>query len=443
MTLAKNPSSPPLVTPYGFGSVHMSPLPSTRQQLVKVPQVPCLYRHSLSRKYYGIKKVGGKRKEHSLRTTDRKLAERRLKDWIATLGKVDREVERLSVREMLHKLQKANLGKAPKTRATDASITKKFKQTWPFDLDMRISDVRTSHLNEWLALHENRLKNTSYNRYVGFLKQLFAIAVDDKVIAESPVDKLKTPWKRPQTPKRHVPTIAQFEAIVAHIRDQPLSDTAEVTADFVEFLGLAGVGQAEASALIWKDIDWQKERIWIRRQKTQKVYYVPFYPHLKPLLNRLNNKKPRSCSPQARVFAIKDAKKALSGACTRLGFSPAFSQRNIRQSLIQRLWQAGVDVKLISKWQGHQDGGRLILDTYTEVFGSGDEQYVEGQLAKLERKAPNPPVPNMALGWVNTSTKLSYEEKELRKLWDFEPARPVRTGMLVWNERLQGWNVER
>ena len=70
----------------------MSPSPSTRQQLVKVPQVPCLYRHSLSRKYYGIKKVSGKRKEHSLSTTDRKLAERRLKTWIADLGKVDREV---------------------------------------------------------------------------------------------------------------------------------------------------------------------------------------------------------------------------------------------------------------------------------------------------------------------------------------------------------------
>jgi integrase len=195
---------------------------------------------------------------------------------------------------------------------------------------------------------------------------------------------------------------------VAHIRNQPLSDTAEATADFVEFLGLAGVGQAEAAALTWKDIDWQKERIWIRRQKTQKVYYVPFYHHLKPLLNQLNQKRPRGCSPSARVFQIKDAKKALAGACERLNFSPAFSQRNIRQSLIQRLWQANVDIKLISKWQGHQDGGRLILDTYTEVFGSGDEQYVEDQLAKLNPKSP---VPHMTSGWLNTAKKLTYEEK--------------------------------
>ena len=42
-----------------------------------------------------------------------------------------------------------------------------------------------------------------------------------------------------------------------------------------------------------------------------------------------------------------------------------------------------MDRKLIAQWQGHQDGGQLILDTYTQVFGSDDEEYVRGQLAKL------------------------------------------------------------
>ena len=55
----------------------------------------------------------------------------------------------------------------------------------------------------------------------------------------------------------------------------------------------------------------------------------------------------------------------------------------IRQCLILRLWKAGVDKKLIAKWQGHQDGGQLIMDTYTEVFGDDDAQYERQQLAKL------------------------------------------------------------
>ena len=67
--------------------------------------------------------------------------------------------------------------------------------------------------------------------------------------------------------------------------------------------------------------------------------------------------------PDEKVLKIKDAKKALAAACKRLGFSN-FSQRNIRQVLIRRLWKSETDYKLISKRQGHQDGGKLILDAF-------------------------------------------------------------------------------
>ena len=96
-------------------------------------------------------------------------------------------------------------------------------------------------------------------------------------------------------------------------------------------------------------------------------------------MNRARRGKRSSAS---LVFKIKDAKKALGAACQRLKL-PAFCQRSLRQHLIGRLWKAGVDRKLIAQWQGHQDGGQLILDTYTQVFGSDDEEYVRGQLAKL------------------------------------------------------------
>jgi len=52
--------------------------------------------------------------------------------------------------------------------------------------------------------------------------------------------------------------------------------------------------------------------------------------------------------------------------------------------LIRRLWQSGVDYKLIAKWQGHQDGGKLILDTYTEVFSADDAEYETAQLARIK-----------------------------------------------------------
>ena len=142
------------------------------------------------------------------------------------------------------------------------------------------------------------------------------------------------------------------------------------------------MGQAEASSLTWGDIDWTRNRLYFRRHKTDTHFYVPIYAHLRPLLVRLKEQARGRASDNARVFKIKDAKKALTAACERLNF-PHFSQRNLRQSLIRRLIRAKVDVKSISKWQGHQDGGQLILDTYTEVFGDDDDTYEQAQLAKI------------------------------------------------------------
>jgi hypothetical protein len=34
---------------------------------------------------------------------------------------------------------------------------------------------------------------------------------------------------------------------------------------------------------------------------------------------------------------------------------------------ITRAIERGVDVKVIAQWQGHQDGGKLILSTYSHV----------------------------------------------------------------------------
>lgn len=356
--------------------------PTTRQLLVKIPNVPCLYRHKDNGNYYGIKKVNGKEKDHSLDTTDRKEAERNLKEWIKTLERVDAEAQKTTLDQLLKKFQEIRKGASKSTRDTEAGIIKKLKATWNYGLDIRVSDIKPSMLDEWLAQHEHKLKNSSYNRYTLLLKQLFEVAVGDRMIAESPIARLKKSWKRPQKPVRHVPTQEQFEAIVRSIRSQEQNVEAEESADFVEFMGLAGLGQAEASSLTLGDIDWGKGRIRVRRRKTGELFYVPIYPHLKAQLERLVNKFSATAPRDQKLFKIKDARKALTNACTRLEF-PHYSQRNVRQVLIRRLWQSGVDYKLISRWQGHQDGGKLILDTYTEVFGANDELYEKAQLAKI------------------------------------------------------------
>jgi hypothetical protein len=48
-----------------------------------------------------------------------------------------------------------------------------------------------------------------------------------------------------------------------------------------------------------------------------------------------------------------------------------------------RLLRSGVNVKLVSKWQGHQDGGKLILDTYSDIISDSDKVFERHELEKL------------------------------------------------------------
>ncbi|MBB5036174.1 tyrosine-type recombinase/integrase [Prosthecobacter dejongeii] len=356
--------------------------PSPAPEFLKVPGIPGLYRNARSGLYLGVKRVQGKRKERSLKTNDRKIAERRLKAWIDELGRVDSSVEKTTLEDLFKRLLAVDAGKSASSIDIIEGVRNDFLGWWPYGSKFQVRNVRPSHLEEWLAILGNRVSNSSYNRYAGVLKQAFELAVKDRMIASSPFDLVKTKSKRPSPVKRQIPTIEQFEAIIREVRAAPFTIHAQTSADFLEFLGLAGVGQAEASSLCWGDIDFERGQMTFRRHKTDIQFFVPIYEHLKPLLDKLLQKAGSPVSARQRLFKIKDANCALTNACRRLKL-PHFSQRNLRQCLIRRLWQAGIDRKLIAKWQGHQDGGQLILDTYTEVFGSDDADYERQQLAKL------------------------------------------------------------
>ena len=58
----------------------VAPVVARAPTYLKVANFPGLYRHTRSGRYYACKKLGGIRRERSLGTCDRKIAERRLTD---------------------------------------------------------------------------------------------------------------------------------------------------------------------------------------------------------------------------------------------------------------------------------------------------------------------------------------------------------------------------
>lgn len=321
-----------------------------------------LYRYSSNHRYYAVFRVKRKLIWKSLKTADRELAKRRLKEELEKFGRVDPNSADLSLKDLL-KLYEQQLQKYDaKTIATRTSILNIFKRTWENGFEIQVSQITRTHLDIWLASHRQRMKKTSLNEYMRFLRQLFNIALESRAIADSPAAGLKS-LKR-EEPIRVTPDCKQFRKIVSYIRVQRFNADAADSGDIVEFMGLAGVGLAECGSLSGEHLDFHRNLITLYRSKTDKGYTIPMFPQLKPLLRRMKAEgRIRNGQP---LFRVRDPKKALSAACHRLKF-PNFSTRALRRCFITRAIELGIDFKTIASWQGHKDGGVLIANTYSHL----------------------------------------------------------------------------
>jgi integrase len=161
------------------------------------------------------------------------------------------------------------------------------------------------------------------------VRDVLQTAVRDRVITENPARELK--YRKRKTPIRLTPTFEEFKQIVAKIRAQKFNQVVEQSGDFVEFLGLAGLGAAEAASLTPADVDFKAGHIIAYRHKTSTGFAVPIFPQLAALLEKLCKDKAHN----ERLFQINDARKALTNASVRLGL-PHFTHRSLRRMFITR-----------------------------------------------------------------------------------------------------------
>jgi integrase len=329
--------------------------------------VPCLYRSSSTKVYFALLKHEGKQKRVSLKTTDKAEAKRNLAEERRKLGKVDSSQGKITLDALCTKYL-ATIGHfADKTVVRKKYIVRRLLDEFPKGRDCQVSKIRQSDLEAWLA--GCKLGAPSHILFVQLLKELFTMAVNDKSLVESPAEKIRS--KKAAKPVRITPSFEEFLSIVANVRAQKLNADCEESADFLAFLGLVGVGQAEASSIEKQHVNLRNKKLTFLRRKTDKAYDVKIFPQAEELVTKLVSKP--GMRPHTKLFSIVDAKKALAGSCRRLGL-PAYSQRALRRMFITRCIELGIDVKVIAEWQGHSDGGKLILGTYSHVRNNHAEE---------------------------------------------------------------------
>ncbi len=170
-----------------------------------------------------------------------------------------------------------------KTVERKTFIIGRIKTDWPNGQLTQIAKIRPSDVDLWLSRY--RFGSASRNLHISCVKELFNSAVRDRIINASPAAHLCSAKR--EKPIRLTPTFEQFKAIIADVRAQQFNADARDSADFLEFLGLAGLGQAEAGSLTPADVDLQTGRIITYRHKTSTGFATPVFPQVHPLLQRL------------------------------------------------------------------------------------------------------------------------------------------------------------
>jgi integrase len=355
----------------------MSKPQKTQEQSDWVKVGSCLYRYK-GGTYYVLVKHGGKQIRQSLETTDAALARRKLAKFKSDLEKTDPGLARRDLAAHC-KIYEQTLRGAESTLVIARLSIRRLVTEWPKSSPTEIRKIKPNDIKIWMAQYSHLSASTT-NHMITEARRFFASAVEDGVIATSPMEKVK--YQKLKKSVKLIPTPEQFEAIVANLRSQlENGHGAEDTADTVELAGRLGLGQAELAAICRQHIDLTAGVIKVFRRKTKSAFQIPLYPLARTIIERRLANMPDS--PDARLLPHYQFRKGLQGACKRLNF-PNFIPRSLRSFFCTQALRAGVDAPTVGSWQGHRDGGALVLKTYADEVRMDHSQ----KMAKL--LAPKP-----------------------------------------------------
>ena len=372
------PTCNPNLSPYDFVVYfHMkmstqSPAEPAVAQSVFHKVAENLYRLESSGGYYALLKRGGKQFRRSLKTRDRKLADRRLSELRAKVGGL-----RISSDAKLTFAQAGKMWLDADKHALSTSTVKRremyIKGLLPYFQDIPIRNVTDQDCDRWVKERGAVLASETFVHELDVLKAVFDFALNRGLLLSNPARHIR---RRKIVSKRIVvPSLDQFARLISAIRlsdgRKDSQEKAKDGADLVEFLAYSGarIGEVtgggdakEKRPLLWSDVDFERGTAFLPGTKTEAApRTIPMSDRLRELLLRLRAEK--NPQPDDRIVAIKSARKCLQTACKKLSL-PAFTHHDFRHFFATTCIESGVDIPTVSRWLGHKDGGALAMKRY-------------------------------------------------------------------------------
>jgi integrase len=145
------------------------------------------------------------------------------------------------------------------------------------------------------------------------LSTLLTYAIKRGLLKENPVEVLKGDWFPEE---RRTRTIAEGKLpawlkAVDDLRHSHETATADVAADYLEFVLLTGARKTEAACLRWENIDWDQKAVTFIKTKNGKPHTLPLSDRLVTILETRKADADRIASPW--VFPAKGNRKGKAG----------------------------------------------------------------------------------------------------------------------------------
>ena len=323
----------------------------------------CLYRAEDTGIYYAVMKNKGRQIRKSLRTTSRPMAERerdRLRAGVRRLRVVGGSFEEVARLAIANKMS----GKKPRSlkRRVDS-----LKAMAPWFANKKIAAVSDADVNRFITERGPTISSRTFNIELETLNMVFESAINQGMLLENPARNIAR--RKSQHRQPEIPTKDQFATLITTIR--AMHHRARYAADLLELLAYSGMRLSEATAVKWRDVDFERHTLRVTGgdagTKNWEHRTIPLFPPLEAFLLRVRDEQMKQLKLRRlddfEVVPILNAKTALTAAC-KIANLPHITHHHCRHFFASNAIEAGIDFKAIAGWLGHKDGGVLVAKVY-------------------------------------------------------------------------------
>ncbi len=197
-----------------------------------------------------------------------------------------------------------------------------------------------------VAAHYSQVSQPTRNRYIRYLKTVFAYGVDQGHLESNPLRRWKRPKEEPRKPRLNV---ADLEKIMRHAAPH-----LQWSLEALWNLGCRA-GRSELFALKWEHVDYDKGGIHIFGAKTNTWRFVPCSQAFMRKLWERQQSSPCAWVVDYEGKPINKIRRSLGTACQRAGITYDVRLYDVRHLFASTLLSKGADLAAVSALLGHAD----------------------------------------------------------------------------------------